>query len=105
MKQEKAEQLRLLSLCSEKEERRFLLSCPSLWLHPVCCYKSPLKEEEGLLLSAFGALPWAFWCENLLEGKRVVEGNKEQLLKGKILKRDLKKVCTENFNIGFRKQS
>jgi hypothetical protein len=34
------------------------MSCPSPWLHPVCCYKRPLKEEEGLL--PFGALLWAF---------------------------------------------
>jgi hypothetical protein len=26
------------------------MSRPSPWLHPVCCYKRPLKEEEGLLL-------------------------------------------------------
>jgi hypothetical protein len=26
------------------------MSRPSLWLHPVCCYKRPLKEEEGFLL-------------------------------------------------------
>jgi hypothetical protein len=30
------------------------MSRPSLWLHPVCCYKRPLKEEEGLLVFAFG---------------------------------------------------
>jgi hypothetical protein len=34
------------------------MSHPSLWLHPVCCCKRPLKEEEGLL--PFGTLPWAF---------------------------------------------
>jgi hypothetical protein len=32
------------------------MSRPSPWLHPVCCYKRPLKEEEGLLLLTF-----AFW--------------------------------------------
>jgi hypothetical protein len=31
---------------------------PSLWLHPVCCYKRPLKKEQRLL--PFGALLWAF---------------------------------------------
>jgi hypothetical protein len=37
------------------------MSCPSLWLHPVCCYERPLKEEEGLLgLLLLGALLWAF---------------------------------------------
>jgi hypothetical protein len=79
------------------------MSCPSLWLHPVCCYKRPLKEKEGLL--PFGALLWdlglldfllgfwlfawqgflplnigkklllgAFWCGKLLEGKKIIEG-------------------------------
>jgi hypothetical protein len=33
------------------------MSHPSPWLHPVCCYKRPLKEEEGLLLFA----AFAFW--------------------------------------------
>jgi hypothetical protein len=33
------------------------MSRPSLWRHPVCCYKRPLKEEKGLLL--FGL--FAFW--------------------------------------------
>jgi hypothetical protein len=76
------------------------MSRPSPWLHPVCNYKRPLKEKEGLLI--FGALPWAFglfawlWlfalgdflplnignklllCAfrfgKLLEGKRIIEG-------------------------------
>jgi hypothetical protein len=65
-------------LHSEKQERRFLLYnvSPSQWLHPVCCYKRHLKEEEGLLvlLLAFMALLWAFWCGKLLEGKRIIEG-------------------------------
>jgi hypothetical protein len=68
---------------------------PSLWPHPVCCYKRPLKEEEwfllfGALLWAFGwlfvlggflplnigkkLLLWSFWCGKLLEGKRIAEG-------------------------------
>jgi hypothetical protein len=55
------------------------MSSPFPWLHPACCYKRPLKEEEGPLLSAFGALLRAFWCRKLLEGKRIV--------KGKMLKR------------------
>jgi hypothetical protein len=62
---------------------------------PVCCYKRPLKEEEGLycfcllglyfgllgfLLGFFtlnigkNLLLWAFWCGKLLEGKRIIEG-------------------------------
>jgi hypothetical protein len=69
----------------------------SPWLHPVCCYKRPLKEEEGLLpfgallwafglfawlLALGGILPlnigkklllWAFWCGKLLEEKRIIE--------------------------------
>jgi hypothetical protein len=32
------------------------MSCPSLWLHPVCCCKRPLKGEKGLL--PFVALLW-----------------------------------------------
>jgi hypothetical protein len=61
------------------------LSCPSPWLHPVCCYKRPLKEEEGLLF--FAALLWAFFGVGsfwkggvkllkgkLAEEKRIVEG-------------------------------
>jgi hypothetical protein len=83
------------------------MSHPSLWLPTVCCYKRPLKEEEGLLpfggiyfglldfllgfwLFALGGfLPLnigkklllrAFWCGKLLEGKRIVEG---KILKGK----------------------
>jgi hypothetical protein len=67
---------------------------PSPWLHPVCCYKRPLKEEEGMLLFgallwAFGhfalgdflplnlekkLLLWAFWCGKFLEGKIIIEG-------------------------------
>jgi hypothetical protein len=75
------------------------MSLPSLKLHPVCCYKRPLKEEEGplsfgalwlldLLLGFWlfalrGFLPlnigkklslWAFWYGKLLEGKRIIEG-------------------------------
>jgi hypothetical protein len=33
---------------------------------PICCYKRPLKGEEGLL--PFGDLLWAFWC-GIIEGK------------------------------------
>jgi hypothetical protein len=64
-----------------------LCSCytvmPLPWLHPVCCYKRSLKEEEGFLAFGFlpfGALLWAFWCGKLLEGKRIIEG---KMLKGK----------------------
>jgi hypothetical protein len=34
------------------------MSHPSLWLHLVCCYKRPLKEEEGLF--AFSFCLWGF---------------------------------------------
>jgi hypothetical protein len=53
------------------------MSHPSPWLHPICCSKRPLKEEEGLLLFGFlplEALLWTFWCGKLLEGKRNIEG-------------------------------
>jgi hypothetical protein len=33
------------------------MSCPSLWLHPVCCYKRPLKKKDEWLL----LLALAFW--------------------------------------------
>jgi hypothetical protein len=64
------------------------MSCLSPWLHPVCWYKRPLKEEEGLLLFTFcfcllGLYLGFFWCGKLLEGKRIVEG---KMLKGKIAK-------------------
>jgi hypothetical protein len=48
------------------------MSHPSPWLYPVCCYKRPLKEEEGIL--PLGALLWTFWCGKLLEGKIIIEG-------------------------------
>jgi hypothetical protein len=39
---------------------------PLLWLHPVCCYRRSLKEEEGLFgLLPFEALLWAFWAFGL----------------------------------------
>jgi hypothetical protein len=31
----------------------------------------------------FGALLLAFWCRKLLEGKRIVKGKREKLLRGK----------------------
>jgi hypothetical protein len=34
---------------------------PSSQCRPVCCYKRPLKEEEGLLLFAFWGLVLGFW--------------------------------------------
>jgi hypothetical protein len=109
MKQGKPEQLHLLS-CVQRSKNAIspvAMSCPSLLLHPVCCYKRPLREEEGLLpfealLWAFGlfawlwlfvlggflplniekkTLLWAFWCRKLLEGKRIIEGKK--IAKGK----------------------
>jgi hypothetical protein len=49
------------------------MSPPSPWLHPVCCYKRPLKQEEGLLLWGlyFGLLDfllgfWIFFLGKLL---------------------------------------
>jgi hypothetical protein len=64
------------------------MSCPSLWLHPVCCYERPLKEEEGLWGFCFwglyfGLLDFLLWGgflplnigKKLLEGKRIVKGN------------------------------
>jgi hypothetical protein len=30
------------------------MSHPSPWLHPVCCYKRHLKEEEGFFGLYFG---------------------------------------------------
>jgi hypothetical protein len=35
------------------------MSHPSPWLHPVCYYKRPLKEEEGLF--AFWGFTLGFW--------------------------------------------
>jgi hypothetical protein len=92
MQQRKASLRHLLNCLQRSRNAGF--SCynvmPSPWLHFVCCYKRPLKEEEGLLL--FGLfdwllalsigkklLLWAFWCGKLLEGKRII--------KGKMLKR------------------
>jgi hypothetical protein len=50
------------------------MSCPSPWLHPVCCYKRPLKEKEGLFcllglhFRLFGV--GSFWKgKELLKGK------------------------------------
>jgi hypothetical protein len=74
-------------LCSKSRKFPVALSCPSLWLHPVCCYKRPLKKEKGILL--LGVLLWAFWCGKLLEGKRIVEGKIAEgkgIVEGKILK-------------------
>jgi hypothetical protein len=73
MKQGKAEQLHLLVFREPGTQvSPVTMSRPSPLLHPVCCYKRPLKEEEGLLF--FGALFWAFWCGKLLEGKIIIEG-------------------------------
>jgi hypothetical protein len=36
------------------------MSYPSPWLHPVCRYKTPLKEEEGLLALAFGLFAFEY---------------------------------------------
>jgi hypothetical protein len=54
------------------------MSCPSPWLHPVCCYKRPLKGEEGLLpLGLYGV--GRFW-----KGKELWKG---KIAEGKMLKR------------------
>jgi hypothetical protein len=50
------------------------MSRPSLWLHPVCCYKRPLKEKGGFAFGfwgfTLGFLLWeAFGREKLLKGK------------------------------------
>jgi hypothetical protein len=86
-------------LCSEKQERRFLLlqchvpkNCCSTLFAPV--YKRPAKGGLG----AFDFLPWAFWawvfwgfglilllwdfwCGKFLEGKKLTEG--KRIAKGK----------------------
>jgi hypothetical protein len=50
-KQGKAEQLHPLSCVQRsRNEGSFCYNVmPLLWLHPVCCYRRSLKEEEGLL--------------------------------------------------------
>jgi hypothetical protein len=55
------------------------MSRPSLWLHPVCCYKRPLKEEEGLSLFAFGSCLLGFYfglfgVGSFWKGERIIEG-------------------------------
>jgi hypothetical protein len=50
------------------------VSHPSPWLHPVCCYKRSLKEEEGLLLFSFGGLfAFEYWEETFTLGLLVWE--------------------------------
>jgi hypothetical protein len=47
----------------------------SPWLHPVCCYKRLLKDEEGLL--AFGSLLWIFGSFDVgrfWKGKELLKG-------------------------------
>jgi hypothetical protein len=83
MKQGKAEQLHLLNCVQGAQVSPVTMSHPLLWLHPVCCCKRPLKEEEGILLlelyfGLFGV--GSFWKGKELlkgkiaEGKRIVEG-------------------------------
>jgi hypothetical protein len=71
-------------LCSEKQKSRFLLlQChtPSPWLHPVCCYKRPLKQEEELLPFVFLGLYFGlFGVGSFWKGK--------ELLKGKIAEKN-----------------
>jgi hypothetical protein len=50
------------------------MSCPSLWLHPVCCYKRLLEKEEGFLLSALGDLLGLFGVGNSWKGKELLKG-------------------------------
>jgi hypothetical protein len=82
------------------------ISRPSPWLHPVCRYKRPLKEAEGLLLlgallEAFGFFAWLlafcfgglfafeYWEEAFSLGLLVWEvfGREKSYQKGKLLKR------------------
>jgi hypothetical protein len=91
-----------------------IMSCPSPWLHPVCCYKRSLKAEKGRFgLLPFGALPWALdfllwgtFCLGILErsfyfgpfdvgsfwkGKELLKGKiseGKRIIEGKMLKRD-----------------
>jgi hypothetical protein len=53
------------------------MSCPSPWLHPACCYKKPLKEEEGALVFAFcflGLYFGPFGMGNFGKGKESLKG-------------------------------
>jgi hypothetical protein len=48
------------------------MSCPSPWLHPVCCYKRPLKEEEELFCFE-GLFAFEYWEEAFTLGLLVWE--------------------------------
>jgi hypothetical protein len=57
------------------------MSHPSLWLHPVCCYKRPLKEAEGLFLLLFalgfcllGLYFGLFGVGSFWKGKQLLKG-------------------------------
>jgi hypothetical protein len=59
------------------------MSRPSLWLHPVCCYKRPLKEEEGLF-AFWGFYFGPFGVGSFWKGKKLLKG---KIAEGKMLKR------------------
>jgi hypothetical protein len=53
------------------------MSHPSLWLHLVCCYKRPLKEEEGLFAFCFLSLGLYFGLFDVgsfWKGKELLKG-------------------------------
>jgi hypothetical protein len=67
------------------------MSRPSPWHHPVCCYERPLKEEERLLLFAFGFYLFfglfgvgSFWKGKELLNRKIAEG--KRIVEGKMLK-------------------
>jgi hypothetical protein len=60
------------------------MSHPSPWLHPVCCYKRSLQEEEGLAFAfwgfTLGILVWeAFGREKSYGRENAKEGLIESL--------------------------
>jgi hypothetical protein len=63
------------------------MSCPSPWLPPVCCYKRPLKEEEGLFVF-WGFYFGPFGVGSFWKGKRIIKGKiaeGKRIVKGKML--------------------
>jgi hypothetical protein len=81
-------------LCSEKQKCKFLLLqchtpskslCSTLF---AVVYKKPLNEAFCFLPLAFtvgfelGLLLWAFWCGEILKGKRITKGER---IAGKLL--------------------
>jgi hypothetical protein len=85
MKQKKQEQLCLLSLCSEKQEHRFLLQSLRTFASPCLplFITGPLREGWRVLLFAFGfyfGLWLGFGVGSFWKGKELLKGN--ALLKG-----------------------